>query len=98
MEDIMAVYRRHDGGVTNESMDFIFHLEQTIPFYQGMIGYFESQNSAYVKQAKEKLYEIRNKLFIQIRYKKNKNLHDYLKLVGLAFELGKFKLLKMGTK
>ena len=94
IEEVMAVYRRHEGGITDDSKDYIYHLNKNIPFYQEMIGYLESKSSALVELAREKLNDIRNKLFYQLYYKKNKGLQDYFTIVQLALKLRKFKRLK----
>ena len=95
IDEVMAVYRRHQGGVTDEKSDFIFHLRKNIPFYEKLIVYLDSTNNPFLPYAYEKLKQIKNNLFYQLRTKENKSFEDYKEVVQLAFALRKFNFTKL---
>jgi glycosyltransferase involved in cell wall biosynthesis len=92
--EVMAVYRRHEGGVTDEKADYIYHLRKNIPFYKEMINYFSGRNQQYVKVAQKRLRDIHYKLFYQLRYKKKKQLKDFIDLFKLGFTVKILPLFK----
>lgn len=94
MNDIMSAYRRHEGGVTDEKADYIYHLRKNIPFYTMLIEYLKSKGSEKIKVAENKLKEINNILFYQLLYKKKKSINDYLDIIKLGFVLKKYKAKK----
>lgn len=87
IDRIMAAYRRHGGGITDEKAGYIYHLRKNIPFYKDMINYFKTNNPNYVYLAEKKLYDIKNRLFYQIRYKKNKSFSDWVEMIQLGFHV-----------
>jgi glycosyltransferase involved in cell wall biosynthesis len=95
IDEVMAVYRRHYGGVTDEKSDYIYHLRKNIPFYFGLIEYLEKKKPSYVSFAMDKLQDIRLKLFYQLRAKKQKTSSDIIEIVQLAFILKKNKVIKL---
>lgn len=95
IDEVMAVYRRHEGGVTDEKSDYIYHLRKNIPFYNMLNRYLEERNNPYLHFGHEKINSIKNNLFYQLRGKKNKSFRDYLEIVQLAIELRKFNFLKL---
>lgn len=85
IDKVMAVYRRHSGGVTDEKSDYIYHLRKNIPFYVEMIRYFKTNNPNFARIAEKRLYDVKNRLFYQIRYKKNKSLSEWIEMIELGF-------------
>jgi glycosyltransferase involved in cell wall biosynthesis len=94
IDEVMAVYRRHEGGITNEKSDYIYHLRKNIPFYNEMIAYFKTSNVAYINAAEQKLFDIQNRLFYQLRYKKNKNAQDFIEICKLGFHVKVLRFFK----
>lgn len=94
IEEVMAVYRRHEGGVTDEKSDYIYHLKKNVPFYLALIAYLEGKNNLQVEFAYVRLKEIREILFHQLRAKKQKTFSERMEIIQLAFILGKFNVIK----
>jgi hypothetical protein len=88
MEQSMAVYRRHEGGVTDEKSDYIYHLRKNIPFYEKMIAYFRlKQNTNNIILAQSRLSDIKTRLFYQLLYKKGKSSSDLIEIIRLGYEV-----------
>jgi glycosyltransferase involved in cell wall biosynthesis len=92
IDEVMAVYRRHYGGVTDEKSDYIYHLRKNIDFYKALVDYIENQNHPHLAFANEQLMDTRERLFSQIRYKKDKTRQEFFELLNLAFWLKKFNI------
>lgn len=95
INETMSVYRRHDGGITNEMNSYLFSLKKNIGFYDLLIRYFEKKNSPYTNQSKARKKDIENKLFYQFLYAKNKTFNDYILIAKMGFKLRKFGSLKL---
>jgi glycosyltransferase involved in cell wall biosynthesis len=88
MDEPMAVYRRHEGGVTDEKADYIYHLRKDIPFYEKMVAYFKDKNNQEnIILAQNRLYDFKNRLFYQLLYKKKKSINDLYELICLGYQV-----------
>jgi hypothetical protein len=98
IDEVMAVYRRHAGGVTDEKANYIYHLRKNIHFYSFLRDYLQNKNHSQINLAKTCLKEARINLFYQIRYKKRKTISDLIELLKLTFILKKFNVLKLFSR
>lgn len=93
IDEPMAVYRRHAGGVTDERADYEYHLRKNIPFYELLIKYF-SNNKFNKAIAEKRLQDIYNRLLYVVLYKKGKTLKNYLELIVFSIKSDKISLPK----
>lgn len=88
---VMAVYRRHDRGVTKLiTKDYCAYLRNNIYLYKSLKETFGPDHKV---KFTNKIMEFRNLLYYELIYNiKNKKTKDYLEILKLSVLLGKLNL------